>query len=138
VSGCPRVRRTPLGLALFLVLAAAACAAGGEKAKPLATQAPKETADAFVAEMLDGRPDDAAERLSSAHAGFQFNLPEISIELQESAFHVAQSKRLNKKSFVYLLRGHRNGRAVSEAWVVALEQDLDAWRIGNFSKAKRF
>ena len=83
VSGCQLVRRAPLALAVFLVLVAAACSAGGEEAKPLSTQAPKAPADAFVAEMLDGRPDDAAERLSSSHAGFAFDLPQISINLQE-------------------------------------------------------
>jgi len=76
------VRKAPLALALFVVLVAAACSAGGEEAKPLSTQAPKESADAFVTEMLEGRPDDAAERLSSAHAGFSFNLAQISIDLQ--------------------------------------------------------
>ena len=101
VSGCPRVRRAPLALALFLVLAAAAC--GGDAPKPLSTQAPKEPADAFVAEMLDGRPDDAAERLSSSYAGFAFNLAQLSIDLQENGFHVAQSKRRSDKAFVYLM-----------------------------------
>jgi hypothetical protein len=132
------VRKAPLALALFVVLVAAACSAGGEEAKPLSTQAPKESADAFVAEMLEGRPDDAAERLSSAHAGFSFNLAQISIALQENHFRVVRSKRRTDRSFVYLLRGQRNGKPVSAAWVVALEPDLDAWRIGNFSRAKRF
>jgi hypothetical protein len=138
VSGCPLVRRASFALALFLALVAAACSAGGEKAKPLANQAPKEPADAFVAEMLDGRPDDAAERLSSAHAGFAFNLAQISIDLQENHFRIAASKRRSAKSFVYLLRGERNGKTVSAPWVVALEKDLDAWRIGNFSQAKTY
>jgi hypothetical protein len=132
------VRRASLALTLVVVLVAAACSAGGEKAKPLSTQAPKESADAFVAEMLEGRPDDAAERLSSAHAGFSFNLAQISIDLQESRFRLVRSKRRTDRSFVYLLRGQRNGKPVSAAWVVALEPDLDAWRIGNFSRAKRF
>ena len=132
------MRRAPLALTLVVVLVAAACSAGGEKAKPLSTQAPKESADAFVAEMLEGRPDDAAERLSSAHAGFSFNLAQISIALQESRFRLVRSKRRTDRSFVYLLRGQRNGKPVSAAWVVALEPDLDAWRIGNFSRAKRF
>jgi hypothetical protein len=132
------VRRAPLGLALFVVLVAAACSAGGEQAKPLSAQAPKESADAFVAEMLEGRPDDAAERLSSAHAGFSFNLAQISIDLQENRFRVVRSKRRSDRSFVYLLRGRRNGKPVSAAWVVALEPDLDAWRIGNFTRAKTF
>ena len=138
VSGCPRVRRAPLALAVFLVLAAAACSAGGEEAKPLSPQAPKEPADAFVAEMLDGRPTDAAERLSSTHAGFAFDLPQISIELQTNGFRVAESKRRNDQSFVYLLRGRRNGKPVSAPWVVALEKDLDSWRIGNFTRAKTY
>jgi len=138
VSGCPLVRRAPLALALFLVLAAAACSAGGEEAKPLPSQAPKEPADAFVAEMLDGRPDDAAERLSSSHAGFAFDLPQISIDLQTNAFHVAESKRRGNEAFVYLLRGRRNGKPVSAPWVVAMEKDLDSWRVGNFSQAKTY
>jgi hypothetical protein len=136
VSGCPLVRRAPIALAVFVVLAAAAC--GGEEPKPLSTQAPKAPADAFVAEMLDGRPDDAAERLSSQHAGFAFDLPQISIELQTNGFRVAESKRRNDQSFVYLLQGRRNGKPVSAPWVVALEQDLDSWRIGNFSRAKTY
>ena len=138
VSGCPPVRRAPFLLAVLLVFVAAACSAGGEKPKPLANEAPKESADVFVAEMLDGRPDDAAERLSSAHAGFAFNLAQISIDLQENHFRVAASKRRSNKSFVYLLRGQRNGKPVSAAWVVAFEKDLDAWRIGNFSQAKTY
>ena len=88
--------------------------------------------------MLDGRPNDAAERLSSTHAGFAFDLPQISIELQTNAFRVAESKRRNDPSFVYLLRGRRNGKPVSAPWVVALEKDLDSWRIGNFSRAKTY
>jgi hypothetical protein len=136
VSGCPPVRRGPLVLAVLIVLAAAAC--GGEEPKPLPSQAPKEPADAFVAEMLDGRPNDAAERLSSAHAGFAFDLPQISIELQTNGFRVAESKRRSDSSFVYLLRGRRDGKPVSAPWVVALEKDLDSWRIGNFSRAKTY
>lgn len=132
------MRRAALALALFFVLAAAACSAGGEEAKPLPTQAPKEPADAFVAEMLDGRPDDASERLSSTHRGFQFDLPQISIDLQTNAFHVAQSKRRSNKAFVYLLRGRRNGKPVSAPWVVTMDPDLDAWRVGNFSRAKTY
>lgn len=138
VSGCQPVRRAPLALAVFLALAAAACSAGGEEPKPLTTQAPKEPADAFVAEMLDGRPDDAAERLSSSHAGFAFDLPQISINLQTNAFRVAESKRRNDSAFVYMLRGHRNGKPVSAPWVVVMEKDLDSWRVGNFSRAKRY
>jgi hypothetical protein len=136
VSGCPPVRRGPLVLAVLIVLAAAAC--GGEEPKPLPSQAPKEPADAFVAEMLDGRPNDAAERLSSAHAGFAFDLPQISIELQTNAFRVAESKRRGDAAFVYLLRGHRNGKPVSAPWVVVMEKDLDSWRVGNFSQAKTY
>ena len=138
VSGCRLVRRAPIALAVFLVLVAAACSAGGEEAKPLSTQAPKGPADAFVAEMLDGRPDDAAERLSSSHAGFAFDLPQLSIDLQTNAFRVAESKRRNDSAFVYLLRGHRNGKPVSAPWVVVMEKDLDSWRVGNFSQAKTY
>jgi hypothetical protein len=135
----PIVRRAGLALALFLLLATAACSlTGGEKATPLPAQAPKEPADAFVAEMLDGRPDDAAERLSSAHSGFQFNLAQISIALQTNHYRVAQSKRRSNKSFAYLLRGRRDGKPVSAAWVVVFERDIDSWRIANFSRAKRF
>ena len=130
------MRRAALALALLLALSAAAC--GGEAPKPLSTQAPKEPADAFVAEMLDGRPDDAAERLSSSHAGFAFDLPQISINLQTNAFRVAESKRRNDSAFVYLMRGHRNGKPVSAPWVVVMEKDLDSWRVGNFSQAKTY
>lgn len=139
-SGCPPVvRRAGLALALFVLLATAACSAtGGEKATPLPAQAPKEPADAFVAEMLDGRPDDAAERLSSAHAGFAFNLAQISIALQTNRYRVAQSKRRSNKSFAYLLRGRRDGKPVAATWVVVFEPDIDSWRIANFSQAKGF
>ncbi len=136
VSGCPLVRRSLFVLAVFFALAAAGC--GGDDPQPLSTQAPKEPADAFVAEMLDGRPNDAAERLSSTHAGFAFDLPQISIELQTNGFRVAESKRRSDASFVYLLRGHRNGKPVEAPWVVKLEQDLDSWRVGNFTRAKTY
>jgi hypothetical protein len=132
------VRRASLALALFFALVAAGCSATGDDPEPLSSQAPKEPADAFVAEMLDGRPNDAAERLSSSHAGFAFDLPQISIELQTNSFRVAESKRRSDKSFVYLLRGRRNGKPVSAPWVVVLEPDLDSWRIGNFSRAKTY
>jgi hypothetical protein len=124
-------------LALLIVLATTACNLGGEKAEPLVPQAPKETADAFVAEMLDGRPDDAAERLSSAHAGFAFELPQISINLQVNRYRVAQSKRRSNRAFVYLLRGRRNGKPVSASWIVYFERDTDSWRIANFSRARK-
>lgn len=88
--------------------------------------------------MLNGRVDDAAERLSSTHAGFAFDLPQISIELQTNGFRVAESKRRNDSSFVYLLRGRRNGKAVNAPWVVELEKDLDSWRIGDFTRAKTY
>ena len=136
VSGCQLVRRAAFFLAVFFALAAAGC--GGDKPQPLSSQAPKEPADAFVAEMLDGRPDDAAERLSSTHAGFAFDLPQLSIELQTNSFRVAESKRRSDASFVYLLRGQRNGKPVSAPWVVALEKDLDSWRVGNFTRAKTY
>ena len=138
VSGFLQLRRAPLALAIFVVLAAAGCSAGGEGPKPLSSQAPKEPADAFVAEMLDGRPDDAAERLSSTRAGFAFDLPQISIELQTNGFRVARSKRRSNMSFVYLMRGRRNGKPVSAPWLVSMEPDLDAWRIGDFSRAKTY
>jgi len=137
VNGCQLVRRAPVALVIFLVLATAACS-GGEEAKPLPSQAPKAPADAFVAEMLDGRPDDAAERLSSTHAGFAFDLPQISIELQTNGFRVARSKRRSDTSFVYLMRGRRNGKPVSAPWLVSMEPDLDAWRIGDFSRAEKY
>jgi hypothetical protein len=137
VSGFQLVRRAAL-VALALVLALSAAACGGEEPKALSTQAPKEPADAFVAEMLEGRPDDAAERLSSSHAGFAFDLPQISINLQTNAFRVAESKRRNDSAFVYMLRGQRGGKPVSAPWVVVMEKDLDSWRVGNFSRAKRY
>ena len=130
------MRRAPFALAVFFALAAAGC--GGEKAEPLSSQAPKEPADAFVAELLDGRPDDAAERLSSTHAGFAFDLPQISIELQTNGFRVVRSKRRGDTSFVYLLEGRRNGEPVTAPWLVTMAPDLDAWRIGNFARAKTY
>jgi hypothetical protein len=141
VSGCPRVRRAtpaPALLALLIALVATACNVRGQTAEPLATQAPKETADAFVAELLDGRPEDAAERLSSSHAGFEFELPQISIELQINDYRVVRSKRRSNRAFVYHLRGRRDGQPVSSFWVVYFERDTDAWRIANFSRSRRF
>ena len=136
VSGCALVRRAPLALAVFLAFATAAC--GGDEPQPLSPQAPKEPADAFVAEMLAGQPDDAAERLSSTHAGFAFDLPQLSIELQMNGFRVAESKRRSDSSFVYLMRGSRNGKPVSAPWVVTMEKDLDQWRVGNFKRTKKY
>lgn len=117
----------------FALLAAVALGCGGSDEKPTPETAPQGVADAFVRELLAGRPDDAAERLSPTHAGgLVLELPQLSIQLQTNHYRVARTKRRSRDAFLYLFKGRRGGRRVTSTWQVTLARDPDAWRVARF------
>jgi hypothetical protein len=100
--------------------------------------APQSVADAFMKDLLAGLPDDASERVSPTRGQISFDLPELSVELQESHYRIARTKRRGANGFAYLLVGRSNGRRVSRIWIVALVRDPDAWRVAGLRRADRF
>ena len=131
--------RTAALLAGLLVLGAASCGGGTSETQNRSAAGPrKEEADAFVAELLNGRPEKAAELLSTQHSGLEFELPGVSIELQERHYRVVRSKRRDRTTFVYELKGRQNGRPKTAYYEVKLEFDLDDWRVKDFDPVKTY
>jgi len=132
----PAVRRTALVLCALLFVVSG-CGGGGDEPKGPPPPS-KAVADKFVNALLEGRPDAAAELLSTQNSGFEFNLPAISIDLQARHYQVVRSKQRNQKTFVYEFRGRRNGKPDRAVWAVVFIRDLDAWRIETFDEVKTF
>lgn len=122
-----------------MLVASLASACGGSSGKPVPKVAPQSVADAFVNDLLVGLPDDASERISPTQGQISFDLPELSVELQESHYRVARVKRRSStNSFAYLLVGRSGGRRVTRVWVVSLVRDPDTWRVAGLRRADRF
>jgi hypothetical protein len=122
------VRRSALLLTICLALFGAACGGGDDKPE-VPDRAPQSEADAFVAELLDGRPSDAAERLSPVRSELEFQLPSLSIQLQTNGYRVADRQRQGKNKFIYTFRGAKGPPA---KWEMTFQEDLGRWAIVTF------
>jgi hypothetical protein len=133
------VRKGLLALVLLLATAgAAACGGGGgDDPEPSSSEAPQSVADAFIAELLDGRPSDAAERLSPIRSELEPQLPGLSIQLQTNGYRVQDVKRRGKKAFVYSFRGNATAQPRTAQWVLTFEEDLGQWGIVTFAPVRR-
>jgi hypothetical protein len=127
------VRRAALGLALLLALAGAGCMGddnGDESSGP--NQAPQATGDAFVAELLDGRPSDAANRLNPIRAELEPQLPGISIQLQSGGYRVTDVERQGDNAFIYTFEGNASAQPRRMQWLMTFARDIGQWGIVAF------
>ena len=130
------MRRTALGvgLALLLAFAGAGCMGdddnGNESSSP--SQPPQATGDAFVAELLDGRPTDAANRLNPIRAELEPQLPGISIQLQSGGYKVVDVKREGNTAFIYTFEGNADARPRRMDWLMTFARDIGQWGIVAF------
>jgi hypothetical protein len=128
------VRRRALGLALVLAFAGAGCmgddngGGGGESS----TQAPQAMGDAFVAELLDGRPSDAANRLNPIRAELEPQLPGISIQLQSGGYRVTDVRRQGNNALVYTFEGNASAQPRRMEWLMTFAKDVGQWGIVAF------
>jgi hypothetical protein len=127
------VRRAALGLALLLALAGVGCMGdddGGESSSP--NQAPQATGDAFIAELLDGRPSDAANRLNPIRAELEPQLPGISIQLQSGGYHVTDVERQGDNAFIYTFEGNADAQPRRMQWLMTFARDIGQWGVVAF------
>lgn len=124
-------------LVLVLALAGAGCMGDDDNGSPSGNQAPQETGDAFVAELLDGRPSDAANRLSPIRAELEPQLPGISIQLQTGGYRVTDVRRQGNDAFVYTFEGNADARPRRMEWVMTFAKDIGQWGIVTFGPRGR-
>ena len=134
------MRRTALGVGLALLLAftGAGCMGdddNGNKSSP--SQPPQATGDAFVAELLDGRPTDAANRLNPIRAELEPQLPGISIQLQSGGYKVVDVKREGNTAFIYTFEGNADARPRRMEWLMTFARDIGQWGIVAFVPRRR-
>lgn len=132
------MRRVALGLALFLALGGAACMGddnGGDEMS--SDQPPQAMGDAFIAELLDGRPSDAANRLNPIRAELEPQLPGISIQLQSGGYRVTDVRRQGNNAFIYTFRGNANAEPRTMEWLMTFARDVGQWGIVAFVPRQR-
>lgn len=128
------MRRTALGLALLLALAGAGCMGDDDtNGSSTPSRAPQATGDAFVAELLDGRPSDAANRLNPIRAELEPQLPGISIQLQSGGYQVTDVKRQGDSAFIYTFEGNASAQPRRMEWLMTFAQDVGQWGIVGFA-----
>jgi hypothetical protein len=127
------VRRVAVGLALFVALSGAACMGDDNGDEASSSQAPQAMGDAFVAELLDGRPSDAANRLNPIRAELEPQLPGISIQLQSGGYRVTNVKRQGSNAFVYTFEGNASAQPRRMEWLMTFGQDVGQWGIVTFA-----
>jgi hypothetical protein len=93
---------------------------------------PQETGDAFVAELLDGRPGDAANRLNPIRAELEPQLPGISIQLQSGGYRVVDVRRQGNNAFIYTFEGNASAQPRRVEWLMTFAQDVGQWGIVAF------
>jgi hypothetical protein len=121
-----------VGAALVLALAGAGCMGDDDNGGSAPSQAPQETADAFVAELLDGRPSDAANRLNPIRAELEPQLPGISIQLQSGGYRVTDVRRQGNNAFIYTFEGNASAQPRRMEWLMTFAQDVGQWGIVTF------
>jgi hypothetical protein len=128
------MRRTAVGLALALALAASGCM-GDDDGNGSSTpdRPPQATGDAFVAELLDGRPGDAANRLNPIRAELEPQLPGISIQLQSGGYRVVDVRRQGNNAFVYTFEGNASAQPRRMEWLMTFAMDVGQWGIVAFA-----
>jgi hypothetical protein len=103
---------------------------GNEDSAP--TQAPQEMGDAFIAELLDGRPSDAANRLNPIRAELEPQLPGISIQLQSGGYRVTNVRRQGNNAFIYTFEGNASAQPRRMEWLMTFAHDVGQWGIVTF------
>jgi hypothetical protein len=121
-------------MALLLALAGAGCMGdddGNGSSAP--DRAPQEMGDAFVAELLDGRPADAANRLSPIRSELEPQLPGISIQLQSGGYRVESVRRQGDNALIYVLEGDASAQPRTTEWLMTFTKDIGQWGIVAFA-----
>lgn len=96
-------------------------------------QPPQEMGDAFVAELLDGRPSDAANRLSPIRSELEPQLPGISIQLQSGGYQVKNVRRQGNNAFVYTFEGNAQAQPRTMEWLMTFTKDIGQWGVVSFT-----
>jgi hypothetical protein len=96
------------------------------------SQPPQETGDAFVAELLDGRPSDAANRLSPIRSELEPQLPGISIQLQSGGYRVTDVRRQGNNAFIYTFEGNASAQPRTMEWLMTFTKDIGQWGVVAF------
>ena len=108
---------------------------GGESSSP--NQPPQEIGDAFVAELIDGRPSDAANRLNPIRAELEPTLPGISIQLQSNGYRVTDVRRQGNNGFIYTFEGNADAQPRRTEWLMTFANDVGQWGIVSFGPVTR-
>jgi hypothetical protein len=96
------------------------------------SQPPQATGDAFIAELLDGRPSDAANRLSPIRSELEPQLPGISIQLQSGNYQVKSVRRQGNNAFIYTFEGNANAQPRTMEWLMTFAKDIGQWGVVAF------
>lgn len=122
-------------MALLLAVAGAGCMGddNGNGSSDGGNQPPQEMGDAFVAELLDGRPSDAANRLSPIRSELEPQLPGISIQLQTGGYEVKDVKRQGNNALVYTLEGGPQAQPRTVEWLMTFTKDIGQWGVVSFA-----
>jgi hypothetical protein len=130
--------RKGLVLALLLALAGAGCMGddNGEGGSA-PNSAPQEIGDAFVADLLNGQPGEAANRLNPIRAELEPQLPGISIQLQSGGYRVVDVRRQGNNAFVYTFEGNQDARPRRMEWVMTFSRDVGQWGVVTFGPRRQ-
>lgn len=126
-------------LALLLALAGGGCMGddGDGDGGSTPNRPPQEIGDAFVAELLNGQPGEAANRLSPIRAELEPQLPGISIQLQSGGYEVVDVRRQGNNAFIYTFEGDEDAQPRRMDWVMTLAQDIGQWGVVTFGPRGR-
>ena len=118
----------------MLALAAAGCMGDDDgNGSSSASRPPQAMGDAFVAELLDGRPGEAANRLNPIRAELEPQLPGISIQLQSGGYRVTDVRRQGDNAFIYTFEGNASAQPRQMEWLMTFAKDVGQWGIVTFA-----
>jgi hypothetical protein len=102
-----------------------------------AERPPQEIGDAFVADLLNGQPGEAANRLNPIRAELEPQLPGISIQLQSGSYRVVDVRRQGNNAFVYTFEGNQDAQPRRIEWVMTFSRDVGQWGVVTFGPRRQ-
>jgi hypothetical protein len=131
--------RKAIVLALLLALAGAGCMGDDDNGDGGSTpnRAPQEIGDAFVADLLNGQPGEAANRLNPIRAELEPQLPGISIQLQSGGYEVVDVRRQGNNALIYTFEGDEDAQPRRMEWEMTFAQDVGQWGVVTFGPRGR-
>jgi hypothetical protein len=131
------VHKATFLLALLCAFAGAGCMGDDDNGSSTPDRAPQQIGDAFVAELLDGRPGEAANRLNPIRAELEPQLPGISIQLQSGGYKVVDVRRQGNNAFIYTFEGNANAQPRRMEWLMTFANDVGQWGVVTFGPRGR-